>query len=54
MIADLQQVAQSLPASASATAGAASGDDRSAAGNGDGRSGSEDDEEVVDAEFTRD
>jgi molecular chaperone DnaK len=53
LIADLQQVAQSLPASASAAAGATSG--ASATGNGGGSEGAraEDDEEVVDAEFTR-
>jgi molecular chaperone DnaK len=54
LIADLQQVAQSLPASASAAAGARSG--AGATGNGGGGEGAraEDDEEVVDAEFTRD
>jgi molecular chaperone DnaK len=53
LIADLQQVAQSLPASASAAAGATSG--AGATGNGGGSEGAraEDDEEVVDAEFTR-
>jgi molecular chaperone DnaK len=50
LIADLQQLVHSLPASASATAGAASG----AGGNGAGADGqAEPDEEVVDAEFTR-
>jgi molecular chaperone DnaK len=52
LISDLQQIANSLPASASA-AGAAS-----AGGNGGGAHADaeevEDDEEVVDAEFTRD
>jgi molecular chaperone DnaK len=50
LIADLQQVIQALPASASATAGAADGD----GGNGGGPQAADDDEEVVDAEFTRD
>jgi molecular chaperone DnaK len=49
LIADLQQVIQALPASASATAGAADG----GGGNGGGPQAA-DDEEVVDAEFTRD
>jgi molecular chaperone DnaK len=52
LIADLQQMVQALPASAAA-AGAQAGDGAAAgaaAGNG---AGSEDDEEVVDAEFTR-
>jgi molecular chaperone DnaK len=57
LIADLQQLVHSLPASASAsasaTAGAASGGN-GAGGNGAGADGqSEPDEEVVDAEFTR-
>jgi molecular chaperone DnaK len=48
LIADLQQVAHSLPASAAASGAA------SAAGNGGGDGGAaEDEEEVVDAEFTR-
>jgi molecular chaperone DnaK len=52
LISDLQQMAQSLPAAAAATAGAASGNGASdGAGNGAPRAG--DDEEVVDAEFTR-
>ena len=51
LIADLQQMTQSLPASASAAA--ASGEGNGApAGNGAGAQESED-EEVVDAEFTR-
>ena len=49
LIADLQQVIQALPASASASAGAADG----GGGNGGGPQAA-DDEEVVDAEFTRD
>jgi molecular chaperone DnaK len=53
LIGDLQQVAQSLQAGATA-AGAAFEDDGSAAGNGSARSSSDDEEEVVDAEFTRD
>jgi molecular chaperone DnaK len=53
LIADLQQLVHSLPASASATAGAASGGN-GAGGNGAGADGqAEPDEEVVDAEFTR-
>jgi molecular chaperone DnaK len=50
LIADLQQMVQALPASASA-AGAQAGNG-AASGNGAG-SEVEDDEEVVDAEFTR-
>ena len=63
LIADLQQLVHGLPASASATAGAASGGDgaggNGAGGNGAGGNGAgadrqaEPDEEVVDAEFTR-
>jgi molecular chaperone DnaK len=52
LIADLQQVAQSLPASAGAAAGATSGAGATGNGRGDGAR-VEDDEEVVDAEFTR-
>ena len=53
LIGDLQQVVHSLPASATATAGAASGGNGSG-GNGAGAGGqAEADEEVVDAEFTR-
>jgi molecular chaperone DnaK len=52
LIADLQQVTHSLPASASAAAGAA-GDGGQAGGNGAGGETAADDEEVVDAEFTR-
>jgi molecular chaperone DnaK len=54
LIADLQQVTHSLPAAASAAAGAAgNGAGGEATGNGaDGKKGA-DDEEVVDAEFTR-
>jgi molecular chaperone DnaK len=52
LIADLQQLLHSLPASASAGAGAATGGN--GAGNGAGAAGqAESDEEVVDAEFTR-
>ena len=53
LIADLQQLVHSLPASASATASAASGGNGTG-GNGAGANGqAEQDEEVVDAEFTR-
>jgi molecular chaperone DnaK len=50
MISDLQQLVQSLPASA--PVGAAAGGD-GAGGNGAGAGQAESDEEVVDAEFTR-
>jgi molecular chaperone DnaK len=50
MISDLQQLVQSLPASA--TVGAATGGD-GAGGNGAGATDQAGDEEVVDAEFTR-
>ncbi|HWF25087.1 MAG TPA: molecular chaperone DnaK, partial [Solirubrobacteraceae bacterium] len=53
LIADLQQVAHSLPASASAAAGAAGNGSGGTAGNGASGDGAESDEEVVDAEFTR-
>jgi molecular chaperone DnaK len=55
LIADLQQLTQSLPASAAAGAGAgARGPGPSSAdGNGAGAGASDSDEEVVDAEFTR-
>jgi molecular chaperone DnaK len=54
LIADLQQVTHSLPASASAAAGAAgNGGGQEASGNGAGGETAGDDEEVVDAEFTR-
>jgi molecular chaperone DnaK len=56
LTADLQQLVHSLPTSANAGAstGAAAGNG-SAAGNGDGAAPSDaDEEEVVDAEFTRD
>ncbi|MDX6692243.1 MAG: molecular chaperone DnaK [Solirubrobacteraceae bacterium] len=57
LISDLQQMAQALPAAASA-AGAASGDGAPSGASGNGAGGAdaagEDDEEVVDAEFTRD
>ncbi len=49
LIADLQQVIQALPLAASQSAGASGGN----SGNGDGAAGTEDDE-VIDAEFTRD
>jgi molecular chaperone DnaK len=58
LIADLQQLVHSLPASATATAAAASGGN-GAVGNGPGGNGAgadgqaEPEEEVVDAEFTR-
>jgi molecular chaperone DnaK len=63
LIADLQQIVHSLPAAASAAAGAGAGAGPGAAGNGSPASGSGDsapgdgagagDDEVVDAEFTR-
>jgi molecular chaperone DnaK len=58
LIADLQQLVHSLPASASAAAGAGAGAGAGPGGQpGDGGAGgaaaSADDEEVVDAEFTR-
>jgi molecular chaperone DnaK len=54
MIADLQQIIQALPASAAATAGAA-GDGGGTAGATAGQAAgtAADDDEVVDAEFTR-
>jgi molecular chaperone DnaK len=55
LIADLQQVVHGLPAAASAGTGAG-GDPAAGAGaggNGASRDGAADDEEVVDAEFTR-
>jgi molecular chaperone DnaK len=52
LIADLQQVIHSLP-SAAATAGAAAGGDGGPGGDGAASGDSADDEEVVDAEFTR-
>ncbi|MDX6668718.1 MAG: molecular chaperone DnaK, partial [Solirubrobacteraceae bacterium] len=52
LISDLQQVIQGLPASAAA-AGAQAGNGAAAGGDGDGSSPSADDDEVVDAEFTR-
>jgi molecular chaperone DnaK len=52
LIADLQQMVHSLPASASAAAAQTSGNE--AGGNGAGATGqAAEDEEVVDAEFTR-
>jgi molecular chaperone DnaK len=47
LIGDLQQIVHSLPSAAYAPAGAADG------GQADGGGGAADDEEVVDAEFTR-
>jgi molecular chaperone DnaK len=52
LIADLQQMTQSLPASASAAAAGGDGNGAAAGTNGAGAQASED-EEVVDAEFTR-
>ena len=55
LIADLEQIAHALPASASAAAGAASSTGNGApagGGNGD-QATADDEEEVVDAEFTR-
>src|ERR1700716_531675 len=54
LIADLQQVTHSLPTAASAAASAAgNGGGQEASGNGAGGETAGDDEEVVDAEFTR-
>jgi molecular chaperone DnaK len=54
LAADLQQLVHSLPTSAGAGAGAGAGGNGSA-GNGDGAAQTDDaEEEVVDAEFTRD
>jgi molecular chaperone DnaK len=57
LISDLQQIAQALP-SAAAAANASAGNGGGAAPDGDGagagEAADEDDEEVVDAEFTRD
>jgi molecular chaperone DnaK len=53
LISDLQQVVQSLPASASAAAGAAGDGGGGAAAAGNGGEAATDDDEVVDAEFTR-
>jgi molecular chaperone DnaK len=52
LAADLQQLVHSLPASAGA--GAAAGAASNGSSNGGAGRGSEDEEEVVDAEFTRD
>ena len=49
LISDLQQLIQSLPASAQAAAAT-----NGAGGNGAARDGATDDDEVIDAEFTRD
>ena len=55
LVADLQQMVHSLPASASASAAAAAGAGNGTGGNGAGAAdGATEDEEVVDAEFTRD
>ncbi|MEA2152276.1 MAG: molecular chaperone DnaK, partial [Solirubrobacteraceae bacterium] len=54
LTADLQQLVHSLPTSASAGAGAGAGGNGSAASNGDSAAPTDADEEVVDAEFTRD
>jgi molecular chaperone DnaK len=48
LISDLQQLVQGLPASAQAAASAGGGGDETS-----GRQATADDEEVVDAEFTR-
>ena len=53
LIADLQQMMHSLPASASAPAGAAAGGDGGNGAGGNGAQAQADEEEVVDAEFTR-
>jgi molecular chaperone DnaK len=52
LISDLQQIVQALP-SAAATAGAGAGPTGDGGGNGAASGPAEDDEEVVDAEFTR-
>jgi molecular chaperone DnaK len=55
LTADLQQLVHSLPTSASAGASAGAAAGNGSAGNGDGTAPSDaDEEEVVDAEFTRD
>ncbi|MEA2177170.1 MAG: molecular chaperone DnaK [Solirubrobacteraceae bacterium] len=51
LIADLEQLVHGLPASAAQSAGATTGDGTS--GNGQGTAQEADDDEVVDAEFTR-
>jgi molecular chaperone DnaK len=48
LIADLQQIVQALPAAAASGAGAGA-----AQAGGDGGPATEGDEEVIDAEFTR-
>jgi molecular chaperone DnaK len=53
LISDLQQVVQSLPASAQAAASAAGDGGGGAAAAGNGGEAATDDDEVVDAEFTR-
>jgi molecular chaperone DnaK len=52
LIADLEQMVHGLPASASAGAAATGGNGAGAEGNG-APSATQDDDEVVDAEFTR-
>ncbi|WP_027006192.1 molecular chaperone DnaK [Conexibacter woesei] len=52
LIADLEQLVHALPASAQQPS-AAGGPDGGGNGNGDGGAGATDDDEVVDAEFTR-
>jgi hypothetical protein len=53
LIADLEQMVHGLPASASAAAGATSTGNGSGADGGGEQDVTADDEEVVDAEFTR-
>jgi molecular chaperone DnaK len=53
LIADLQQVLHSLPSAASAPAGAGAGGGGGNGASGDGGTDDSGDEEVVDAEFTR-
>jgi molecular chaperone DnaK len=52
LIGDLQQIVHSLPSAASAAAGVGGNGSPGGQGNGGAAAGS-DDEEVVDAEFTR-
>ena len=54
LISDLQQIAQALPSAAAAAGAGAAAGDGGASGNGGAEAMDEDDEEVVDAEFTRD
>jgi molecular chaperone DnaK len=53
MIADLEQMLHGLPASAAQATAGAGGGERAGTGNGQGAQAQETDEEVVDAEFTR-